>query len=228
MRSNALGKTAIGAALMLCVFGLYESVDAAFGVFRVPGRGALDALFDYPLWSLAHFVPGVLFMALVPFQLWPSFRNRHRALHRWSGRVLVLSGLFLGLSGAAFVFQMPARPLTERVFMLTFFVAFLFCLLKAFAAARRRDFVRHRIWMIRMFLTGLTITTQRLLTGALIGFAGVNSVDQFWDHFVTAGWLAWVIQIAVAEWWLSRGSARPVLDRHKPAAQPAAQPAELV
>ena len=228
MRSNTVGKTAIGMAVALCVFGLYESVDATFGVFRAPGGGPLDVLFDYPLWALAHFVPGVLFMTLVPLQLWSSFRNRHRVLHRWTGRALVVVGLFLGFSGATFVFLMPARPLAERVFMLTFFVAFLFFLLKAFAAARRRDFVRHRVWMIRMFLTGLTITTQRLLTGVLIAFAGVASVDQFWDHFVTAGWLAWVIQIAITEWWLSRGSARPVLDSRQPATAPPVQPAELV
>lgn len=216
MSSNAVVKGLIGAAVALCVFGLFESVDAAFGVFRVPGLGPIDQLFDYPVWSLTHFVPGMLFMMLAPFQLWPSFRNGHRTLHRWNGRALVVSGVFLGVSGAAFMFLIPARPLSERVFMLTFFLAFLFFLLKAFAAARRRDFVRHRAWMIRMFATGLTITTQRLLTGLFIGLAGVSSVDEFWDHFVTAAWLAWAIQIAVAEWWISRGVARAALDPSRP------------
>jgi hypothetical protein len=212
MPSHNIARGLAGIAVVLCVFGLYESVDAALGVFRAPGQSPLDRLFDYPMWSLAHFVPGVLFMSLAPFQLWSSFRNRHRTLHRWSGRLLVVSGVFLGFSGVAFVFLMPERPLTERVFMLTFFAAFLFFLLKAFVAARRRDFASHRVWMIRMFVTGLTITTQRLLTGVLIGFAGVNSVDQFWDHFVTAGWLAWVMSIAVAEWWIGRRASRPALD----------------
>jgi hypothetical protein len=40
----------------------------------------------------------------------------------------VASAVFLGFSGVAFVFLMPERPLNERVFMLTFFVAFLFFL----------------------------------------------------------------------------------------------------
>jgi len=228
MRANAVVRGTVGAAVALCAFGLYESVDAALGVFRAPPTGSIDRLFDYPLWSLAQFVPGVLFMTLAPIQLWSAFRNRHRAVHRWSGRVVVLSGLFLGFSGAAFVFVMPARPLSERVFMLTFFVGFLFFLLKAFAAALRRDFVRHRVWMIRMFVTGLTITTQRLLTGVFIGFAVVSSIDEFWDHFVSAAWLAWVIQMAVAEWWISRGAGRPALDPRRSAAETQEQRAGAV
>jgi uncharacterized membrane protein len=216
MTARGVVKVLVGAAVALCLFGLYESVDAAVGVFGPP-RGPFGDLFDYPPWSLAHFVPGMLFMALTPFQLWARFRNRYRTLHRWGGRVVVASALFLGVSGVMFVFLMPARPVAERVFMLTFFVAFLFFLMKAFAAARRRDFVRHRAWMIRMFSTGLTITTQRLLLPVFILFAGLNSVAEFWDHFVTAAWLAWVIQLALAEWWI----ARDTMQRAAVARQPA-------
>jgi ABC-type glycerol-3-phosphate transport system permease component len=114
---------------------------------------------------------------------------------------------------------MPARPLTERVFMLAFFTAFLFFLVKAYAAARRRDFARHRAWMLRMFFTGLTITTQRLLVPVFIVFAGIDSTEEFWNHFVTAAWLAWVVQLALAEWWIARGTA-PALAA--PARKPAA------
>jgi len=140
-------------------------------------------------------------------------------VHRWGGRVVVASSLLLGVSGAAFVFLMPARPLAEQVFMLTFFTAFLFFLVKAFTAAVRRDFVRHRAWMIRLFASGLTITTQRLLLPVFLVFAGVNSVDEFWDHFVTAAWLAWAVQIALAEWWVSRdaASASRTVTRREPA-----------
>jgi hypothetical protein len=198
--------------VVLSLYGVFESVDAVIGVFGSP-RGPFAALFDYPLWSLSHFVPGVLFMALAPVQLWASFRNRHRTWHRWSGRIVVASALFLGFSGVAFVFLMPERPLTERVFMLTFFVAFLFFLLKGFLAAWRRDFVHHRAWMIRMFSTGLTITTQRLLLVVFLSFGGVGGVEEFWDQFVTAAWLAWIIQLAVAEWWVARAAARPAAAR---------------
>lgn len=198
--------------VLLCVFGLYEAVDATFGVFA-PAEGPLGDLFNYPRWALAHFVPGTLFMILAPFQLWPAFRNRHRTLHRWSGRVVATSALFLGVSGASLVLLMPERPLSERAFMLTFFVAFLFFLAKGFDAARHRHFVRHRAWMIRMFCTGLTITTQRLLLGVFLVAVGTDSVDEFWLYFVTAAWIAWLVQLALAEWWVARETARAVAPR---------------
>ncbi len=209
MTSQGLVRTLIVGMVVLCLFGLYESVDAAIGVFGQP-EGPLAELFDYPLWALTHFVPGTLFMALAPFQLWPSFRNRHRTLHRWSGRLVVACALFLGVSGASLVLLMPERPLAERVFMLTFFVAFLFFLSMGLAAALRRDFSGHRAWMIRMFCTGLTITTQRLLLIVFLVSRGLNSTDEFWMYFVTAGWLGWLVQLALAEWWVARDRARAV------------------
>jgi uncharacterized membrane protein len=218
MNSRGVAKISIGAAVLLCAYGAFASGRAAMGVFDTPD-GPFAALFDYPRWALAHFVPGLLFMTLTPLQLWPAFRNRHRALHRWSGRVVAACGLFLGVSGVSFIFLMPARPVSERLFMLAFFTGFLFFLVKAVAAARQRDFARHRVWMVRMFVTGLTITSQRILLLALVLTLGVSDTDQFWNHFVTAGWAAWAIHLAAAEWWIGRGAtrvaARPV---RKPAA----------
>jgi hypothetical protein len=207
MSSRNGAKVLIGAVMLLCAYGAFASAAAALRVFGTPS-GPFAALFTYPRWGLAHFVPGLLFMTLTPFQLWPAFRNRHRTLHRWSGRVVAACGLFLGVSGVSFIFLMPGRPFAEQVFMLTFFTAFLFFLVKALSAAWRRDFARHRVWMIRMFATGLTITSQRVLLLVLLLTRGVSSTDQFWAHFVTAAWLAWAIHLCAAEWWIVRASVR--------------------
>jgi uncharacterized membrane protein len=193
-----------GAAILLCLFGSFASLRATIKILtqQQPSTG-IDAFFDYPAWGVLHFLPGLLFMTLVPLQLWPRLRNRHRVYHRWSGRILVATGVVLGLSGVTFPFLMPERPFSERVAMTTFFAFFLFFLLKAFAAARRRDFARHREWMIRWFAAGLAITTQRVLLPVFAVAIGVNDMRGFWEIFVTAAWLASVIQILIAEWWVS-------------------------
>jgi hypothetical protein len=179
--------------------------------------GPMGAVFHYPTWGLAHFIPGLLFMTLAPLQLWARFRNRHRTLHRWTGRLLVAGGVFLGASGLAFPFTMPERTLGEQIFMTSFGITFLVVLAIAFTAARRRDFAAHRVWMIRFFTLGLAITTQRIYTGLLIVTLGFNGMDQFWERFVLAGWLAFAIQIAVAEWWI-RKRVRVPRARSSPAA----------
>lgn len=209
-RRSPVGKILIGVAVVLALFGLYESVDAT-AALSGPPSGPLAELFDYPPWALTHFVPGALFMGLAPFQLWASFRNRHRTLHRWSGRLVIACSVLLGLSGIAFPFTMPQRPGAEQMFMTMFGIWFLFVTAQALAAARRRDFATHRQWMIRLFANGLTITTQRLLLPVFIATGGVASVEEFWRHFLGAAWLAWAIQIGVAEWWVRgrAGARRP-------------------
>jgi len=199
------------AAVLLCLFGVSESIAAIVRLYlpHEPATG-IKALFEYPSWGVAHFLPGLLFMTLVPIQLWPRFRNRHRVFHRWSGRVLVAAGTVLGVSGVAFPFFMSQRPFSERVAMSAFFTFFLFALWNAFGAARRRDFARHREWMIRWFAVGLSITTQRILLPIFIVTVGVRDERAFWEIFVTAAWLATAIQVLIAEWWISTTRSRVI------------------
>jgi uncharacterized membrane protein len=191
-------------AILLCLYGIYESVDAAVTVLkrRQPSTG-VNAFFDYPVWSLFHFIPGFIFMTVTPFQLWRGFRNRHRKLHRWAGRLVVSAGMIIGFSGITLPFVMPERPFSEKIAMSSLSVAFLFFLTKAISAALKRDFERHREWMIRWFIVGLGVTTQRLMLPLFIGLIGIRDMRGFWELFVTALWLSAAIQITIAEWWIS-------------------------
>ncbi len=79
-------------------------VPSAGGVFRVvdlsSGRTAENArFFDLPVPILVHIFGATTFLVLGALQLWPSFRRRRPAWHRWSGRVLVPAGVAGGLSG---------------------------------------------------------------------------------------------------------------------------------
>jgi hypothetical protein len=201
---HLLHRIVSGAAILLCLLGVSVSIIALARIL-VPHKPpfGIDALFEYPVWGAAHFLPGLLFMTLVPLQLWAGLRNRHRVFHRWSGRMLVAAGVFLGVSGAAFPFFMSGRAFSERVVISTFFLLFFFFLSKAFIAARRRDFVRHREWMIRWFAIALAISTQRILLPVFIVTAGVTDARSFWEIFVSATWLATAIQVLIAEWWIS-------------------------
>jgi len=71
--------------------------------------GALDDLFaHYPVLTLIHIVPGLLFMLLGPSQFSSSIRARHLRWHRWSGRVFVACGFLIGISAMVMSFAMPA------------------------------------------------------------------------------------------------------------------------
>jgi len=52
---------------------------------------ALDDLFaHYPILTLVHIAPGLLFMVLGPLQFSSTIRARHLRWHRWSGHVFVV------------------------------------------------------------------------------------------------------------------------------------------
>src|SRR5260370_38462814 len=60
------------------------------GALSAPKNPAaqLDAHFaNHAALTLAHILPPMLFMVLVPLQFPRSFRSNHRQMHRWSGRI---------------------------------------------------------------------------------------------------------------------------------------------
>src|SRR6266480_2509726 len=66
---------------------------------------ALDDLFaHYPILTLVHIAPGLLFMMLGPLQFSSTIRARHLRWHRWSGRIFVICGLVIGISALVMSF----------------------------------------------------------------------------------------------------------------------------
>src|SRR5580765_5246876 len=60
---------------------------------------ALDDLFaHYPILTLVHIVPGLLFMLMAPLQFSSRIRARHLRWHRISGRIFIVCGVVIGIS----------------------------------------------------------------------------------------------------------------------------------
>ena len=98
--------------------------------------------------------------------------------------MLVLLALLVGLSGlllaALFPYGGPVAASAAFVAGAVFLVA----LIRAFITIRRRDVVRHREWMIRMFSIGLGIATVRVVGLLLFAITGARFQDMaglsFW------------------------------------------------
>src|SRR5262245_39710636 len=136
------------AIVALSLFGIYECAHATFVAAR-GGTHEFGGVFDYPLWAIAHFAGAFIFVTLMPFQLWKKFRDRHRRLHRVSGRILFISGITAAAGGLVLPYSMPERPVSEKVFMTLFSCVFAFFLIQSVRWARNRDFTRHREWVLR-------------------------------------------------------------------------------
>ena len=56
--------------------------------------------------TLAHIVPAVFYIALLPFQFTNRLRARFPGLHRWNGRVLVGLGAYVAITALVMSFTM--------------------------------------------------------------------------------------------------------------------------
>lgn len=188
----------------LCGLGI---AACAYASSRLIGWVSVGKLAPYPSWAGLHFASATAFSLIAPLQLWPALRARRPRLHRMVGRVGVAVGAVMATSGIALVYTAPDRPLTEVIFMTSFFLGYATLLALGFRAALARDFPAHRAWMTRMTATALTPVTQRVLFPPMAAAIGIDGTQTFWAIFVSAAWLAWGLNMVVAEAWL-RGPQR--------------------
>lgn len=160
---------------------------------------ALDAGFArYVALTLIHILPGGLFLVLAPLQFVPNIRQRHRRIHRWTGRVLVACGLIIGTSALVMSYKMNIGGANETAATTLFAIVFLICLIKAYVHIRRKEVARHREWMIRAYGVGLGVATTRPIVGA---FFAVRRLTPH-EFFGIAFWLGFTITFLVAEAWV--------------------------
>jgi len=163
----------------------------------------LDDLFaHYPILTLVHIVPGLLFMVLGPLQFSSTIRARHLRWHRWSGRVFVVCGAVIGISALVMSLGMPAIGGFNQAAATTLFAAFfLFALCKAFWHIQRREVALHREWMIRAFSVGLAVATIRPIIGMFFATSRFSGLTPH-EFFGIAFWIGFVLHLIAAEAWI--------------------------
>jgi uncharacterized membrane protein len=161
--------------------------------------------FAMPIPVLLHIFGATTFCWLGALQFVP--RLRRRPWHRYAGRVLVPSGVIAALSGMWMTlwYPLPAYdgpPLGPLgVMRLLFGSAMAAALVLGFLAVRRRDFARHRAWMMRGYAIGLGAGTQAFTHAAWTVIVGTPYTEGARIFLLGAGW---VINLIVAEWVIRR------------------------
>ncbi|WP_294390899.1 DUF2306 domain-containing protein [uncultured Sphingomonas sp.] len=142
------------------IFGAY--ILAFFGGVALSGTAdrwneSLPQLHDAatPLATIAigsHFITGGTLLLLGPIQLIGAVRRRVPRLHRWMGRLYVLSAGLAGLGGLAFI---GAKGTIGGAVMSAGFGLYgtlmVGLAVLTYAGARDRRYEAHRAWAIRLF-----------------------------------------------------------------------------
>jgi uncharacterized membrane protein len=133
----------------------------------------------------SHMVAGAAITVLVPLQLIPSLRLRLPALHRWSGRVIIIAAVVTAVGGLVYI---PLRGTIGGVPMNIGFslygVLVLITALQTIRYARARRIADHNAWALRFFWLALGSWFYRVHYGLwYLATDGLWSNPQFTGGF---------------------------------------------
>ncbi len=158
-----------------------------------------------------HAFAGGIALLLGPFQFLDGFRKRRPVVHRWMGRIYLVSILIGGLS-AFIIAPGMISGLVGEVGLLSLAVLWLWTGWNAYSSIRKGNVKSHREWMIRSFALTFAAATLRLWLGTLIAtqlpFLQTRYSGDFDALFVevyrVVMWLSWVPNLIVAEMIIQR------------------------
>lgn len=158
-----------------------------------------------------HAFSGGTALLLGPFQFLDGFRKRRPVVHRWMGRIYLVSILIGGLS-AFIIAPGMISGLVGEVGLMSLAILWLWTGWNAYSSIRAGNIKAHREWMIRSFALTFAAATLRLWLGALIATQlpflqtkyGGDFDALFVEVYRVVMWLCWVPNIIFAEWFIQR------------------------
>lgn len=196
----------IALAAIPVLAGVIRVTELAAGAEITPEN---ERFFASPTPVVVHVVSAVGYCLLGAFQFAPGLRHRRPGWHRRAGRLLVPLGFGVALSGLWMTVFYPKPPGDGELvtaFRLLFGSGMAVAILLGFAAIRRRDIAGHRAWMTRGYAIALGAGTQAFTLAPLM--AVVEEPAETPRALLMAA--AWVINLAVAEWFIRRRPRGPV------------------
>lgn len=150
---------------------------------------------------LIHAVSGMIALLLGPVQFVRRLRERLPALHRATGKAYVAACAIAAPSGFMLALGTTAGPVAATAFALQAMLLPVFVALGVHAAIHRR--IRaHGEWMLRAYALIAGAITLRLTLPA-----GMIAGYDFLPVYQASAWLAWTINLSLAEWHIRRSRA---------------------
>jgi uncharacterized membrane protein len=163
----------------------------------------------YPV-LVVHVATGSIAMLAGLLQIWPRLRRTRPRLHRVSGRVYV-AVVLAGAPALAVLIVLRAQNMGDAHTSIVIGFSILTILwvwttAGALRAARQGRYADHRRLMIYSFALTLSIMWSRFWFVAAMMIPGFE-VEWVADN---TGWLPWVLNLLIAQWWLNRTARRPL------------------
>ncbi len=186
----------VGLSLVPALAGTARVIELVQGAAVTPANARFIAM---PAPVVLHIVAAIPFSILGALQFVPALRQTQYRWHREVGRLLVVLGLLVAITGLWMAQYYPWPPndgMAVYLERLVFGSGMIASLALAVGALRRRDYAAHGRWMTRGYAIGLGAGTQvftHLPYLLLVGEPGTVG------RGVMMG-AGWVVNLVVAEW----------------------------
>lgn len=185
------------------VAGTLRLVEVFGGPHLMPPNERIAAS---PTPVVVHILSVIPYAVLGAFQFSGRLRSRHPRWHRRTGRVLVVLGMAVALSGLWMTVFYPRQTDTGALafaFRLAAGSGMAMCIVLGLKAIRRLDVGSHQAWMTRAYALALGAGTQTLTLG--LAHAALGDASPSTDLGLGAGW---AVNLVIAEMTIRR-SRRP-------------------
>jgi uncharacterized membrane protein len=147
-----------------------------------------------PVWHFMHVLGGATFGILGPIQFGRALMPRYGLLHRIVGRVFVAAGAMISLSSLGLLWRFPdTYSVAISSGRLLFGIGLGVALAIAMQAIYKRDFTRHRNWMIRAYAIGIGATAVTMVFFPIYLITGEPPKGLAADIAFLGAWTACVV-----------------------------------
>lgn len=176
--------------LLTIVLALVQVVQIPMGALPEDSQRLTAA----PIWHFMHVLGGAIFGILGPIQFSRVLMRKYGRLHRVMGRVFVAAGAMISMSSLGLLWYFPgAYSVAISSGRLLFGIALGVALVFAMQAIRKRDFIRHRNWMIRAYAIGIGATAVTMVFFPIYAITGKPPIGLVADIAFLGAWAACII-----------------------------------
>ncbi len=178
------------ATLLTILLALVQVVQIPLGALPEDSQRLTAA----PLWHFMHVLGGASFGILGPIQFSRVLMRRYGRLHRVMGRVFVAAGVSIALSSLGLLWHFPdTYSVAMNSGRLLFGIALGVALAIAMKGIHKRDFTRHRNWMIRAYAIGMGATSVTMVFFPIYVITGEPPMGLTADIVFLGSWTACVV-----------------------------------
>lgn len=183
---------------------LWFLVESLIYRFGTPG-GLGPSLWNKQAWYWTHTLLAVPTLLLAPLQFSKTIRARWPRVHRWTGRAYIVGALIAAC--IAIVLAASTDNLGGRMPLIILAGLWFFFTASAWATASRRDFVNHRLFMLRsvncalafIWIRGLGMVPDSLLfpyiADQAITYASREWITATIPILLMEAWITWLPQL---------------------------------